>query len=609
MGAVYKGRQLSLDRDIAIKVLPREMGESEEFRESFISEAKAMARLDHSNLLGIYDYGTVEGMPYIVMQYVDGGSLHDAAYNIAVELMQAVTIVRGICEGLAHAHANGIVHRDIKPSNILLTHKVEPKIADFGLAHAADSDKPGLVMGTPGYTAPEVFQDFNQAGPLADIYSVGVILHQLLTGIDPAGSMEPPNHPSGSLRLDLIWRKATHIDPAQRYQNVDVMIADLDAWIKAKQKLGLSASPAVLQKPRRPVLDSTSGSDGNVIGKMGIIGILVVLIVVAYMVLNEGKEEIQNTNTTTQNTQPGSADIPKPKPEPKKPVSLPPLKERPVLEPEPANSDEDDEDQEDDEPEAPVMAQEDDEPEPEPSENLGYGDPELRQRASELIAEARKKRDKTLSDNASALRFSLSPLTAGANTKLKALLEKVKEDIVNNRIPLVDDVPGLPEKISSAYKTYYAKEETIDLNYRSDLTRIRDAYVSRLKGASDNASDKNLKARLDAQADEAVDLDQWIALLSPEPQKVTINSTGGAFGIFEGNWEVNTGESIERWTANSNGKIEVEDKEWLVSWEFLDDGTLQIIWEDKQPFKLKRDGEGWSGETSGGGAVSLKPED
>jgi serine/threonine protein kinase len=233
MGAVYKGRQISLDRDIAIKVLPHEVGASEELRESFISEAKAMARLNHSNLLGVFDYGTVEGMPYIVMEYVSGGSLHQAAYNQAVELMQAAMIVKGICAGLSHAHEHGIVHRDIKPSNILLTQKVEPKVADFGLAHAADWDTPGLVMGTPGYTAPEVFQDPSQAGVLADIYSVGVILHQLLTGTDPAGCMEPPSQPSGSLRLDAIWRKATNVNPALRYPTVAAMAEDIDRWIAA----------------------------------------------------------------------------------------------------------------------------------------------------------------------------------------------------------------------------------------------------------------------------------------------------------------------------------------------------------------------------------------
>ena len=228
MGAVYKGQQSALEREVAIKVLPKEIGENQEFRESFATEAKAMARLNHPNLIGVFDFGDVEGMPYIVMEYVDGSSLYEAAWNEEIDRHQAVTITKAICDGLAHAHDHDIAHRDIKPANILLTAKGEPKIGDFGLAHAADSDQPGLVMGTPGYTAPEVFEDPNQAGPLADIYSVGVILHQLLTGIDPTESQQPPAQPSGNLRLDAIWRKATHHNPAQRYQNVSEMATDLE---------------------------------------------------------------------------------------------------------------------------------------------------------------------------------------------------------------------------------------------------------------------------------------------------------------------------------------------------------------------------------------------
>jgi serine/threonine protein kinase len=219
MGAVYKGRQISLDRDIAIKVLPREMVQSKEFLDSFVSEAKSMARLNHPNLLGVFDYGDVEGMPYIVMEYVDGGSLHQAAWNQAVEPLQAVSIVKGICDGLAHAHEQGIVHRDIKPSNILLTPSIEAKVADFGLAHATDSDMPGLVMGTPGYTAPEVFQDPNQAGNLADIYSVGVILHQLLTSCSPASTRQDAwsrraIRPATSASMRSGARRHTHIPPS-----------------------------------------------------------------------------------------------------------------------------------------------------------------------------------------------------------------------------------------------------------------------------------------------------------------------------------------------------------------------------------------------------------
>ena len=134
MGAVYKARQRSLDRDVAIKILPRELGEDPEFHQSFETEAKAMARLNHPNLIGVYDFGAVEGMPYIVMEYVNGKSLFHSAYNIAIDPIQAVTIVKGICDGLAHAHENGVIHRDIKPANILLTPKAEPKIGDFGLA-------------------------------------------------------------------------------------------------------------------------------------------------------------------------------------------------------------------------------------------------------------------------------------------------------------------------------------------------------------------------------------------------------------------------------------------------------------------------------------------
>ncbi len=130
MGAVYRGRQLSLDREVAIKVLLNEFGEDAAFRESFTTEARAMARLNHPNLLGVHDYGDINGMPYIVMEYVEGGSLHEAAWNTAIEPLQAVEIVIGICKGLAHAYENGIIHRDIKPANILLTLKAEQKVAD-----------------------------------------------------------------------------------------------------------------------------------------------------------------------------------------------------------------------------------------------------------------------------------------------------------------------------------------------------------------------------------------------------------------------------------------------------------------------------------------------
>ena len=156
MGAVYRAKQKSLGRDVAIKVLPREMGRDPRYRESFETEARAMARLNHPNLISVYDSGAVDEMPYIVMEYVPGKSLYHSSYGKQVDPEQAVELIQGVCAGLGHAHENGIIHRDIKPANVLLTTKAEPKIGDFGLARPVDDKGVGLVMGTPGYTAPEL---------------------------------------------------------------------------------------------------------------------------------------------------------------------------------------------------------------------------------------------------------------------------------------------------------------------------------------------------------------------------------------------------------------------------------------------------------------------
>lgn len=237
MGAVYKANQRSLDRLVAIKILPREFGEDPEFRESFETEAKAMARLNHPNLLGVYDYGDIEGMPYIVMEFVDGKSLYHSAWNKAIEPEQAIEIIRGICDGLGHAHEHGILHRDIKPANILLTAKAQPKIGDFGLAQATDTTGTGQVMGTPGYTAPEITHNPEQAGIGTDIYAVGVILHELITGQrpDPTGVEKP--RLSGDRGLDAIWKKATDPVIDKRYRSAEEMAAALSAWRPSTRRL------------------------------------------------------------------------------------------------------------------------------------------------------------------------------------------------------------------------------------------------------------------------------------------------------------------------------------------------------------------------------------
>lgn len=593
MGAVYKGRQLSLDRDIAIKVLPHEVGESEEFRESFISEAKSMARLNHSNLLGVFDYGTVEGMPYIVMEYVEGGSLHQAAYNQAVEPMQAAIIVKGICDGLAHAHENGIVHRDIKPSNILLTQKAEPKIADFGLAHAADSDKPGLIMGTPGYTAPEVFQDPNQAGTLADIYSVGVILHQLLTGIDPAGSMEPPSQPTGSLRLDAIWRKATHANPSQRYPAIEAMAADIEKWIAAKQKAvaPVSRGATPYAPPVRQVPVGTDG--GGSMGKLLVVGALAILVVIAYLVLEDRKK---NSGEPVTGNPPTGTPVTSEEPPPPVPVSLPTAVVEPVARPGfvPIEETEDEKSI----PEVVEIAEEDT-----PTRELPPGDPELRERAIGLIGDARKKRDKELADNVSALHFAIKAQSRDAKPDVLSLVETLKTNIVENRIPMTEGVTGLPGAMERAFTDARAKEDSIDERYRNDLTRIRDAYVTRLQGAADDSEDQDLKRRLIAQAERAEDMDSWIGLLAPEPERAIKKGVGGSG--FAGNWDSHSYNQSSRWIAHPDGRMEIVGKDWKVTWELLGDGTLIVNWNKKAPYRYTLVGEEWVGENPHGGKATL----
>ena len=233
MGAVYKARQRSLDRDVAIKILPRELGEDPLFRSSFQAEARAMARLSHPNLIRVYDFGDLDGLLYIVMEYVAGNSLFQSAHRKAIDAKQAVEIVHAACLGLAHAHANGIVHRDIKPANILLTPKCEPKIGDFGLARCTRTDVDGLAMGTPAYMAPEILAHPERGDPQSDVFAMGAVLRELLTGV-PADNHE--SAPLGILDPVLagICRKATHADPATRYPDAASLAEQLNRWMTTK---------------------------------------------------------------------------------------------------------------------------------------------------------------------------------------------------------------------------------------------------------------------------------------------------------------------------------------------------------------------------------------
>ena len=200
MGVVYKARQRQLNRLVAVKILPPSVGEDPAFAERFTREAQALAQLNHPNIVQVYDFGQTDEFFYFVMEYVDGVNLRALIRDGKLKPEEALKIVPQICEALQFAHDEGIVHRDIKPENILIDKKGRVKIADFGLAkllgQAAEDISltgTGQLMGTLGYMAPEQLQHAHAVDHRADIYSLGVVFYEMLTGHLPIGRFEPPS--------------------------------------------------------------------------------------------------------------------------------------------------------------------------------------------------------------------------------------------------------------------------------------------------------------------------------------------------------------------------------------------------------------------------------
>lgn len=234
MGAVYQVRQRELDRIVALKILPPSIGDRPGFAERFTLEAKALAKLNHPGIVTIHDTGKVDGLYYLLMEYVDGLNLRQLIEAGRISAREALSIVPQICDALQYAHDAGIVHRDIKPENILLDRQGRVKVADFGLAKLvgvgesvtapASSDtecfsEAGQVMGTPQYMAPEQIQHPRDVDHRADIYSLGVVFYQMLTGELPGKSLEPPSKKvSTDVRLDEIVLRAMEKNPEHRYQ-------------------------------------------------------------------------------------------------------------------------------------------------------------------------------------------------------------------------------------------------------------------------------------------------------------------------------------------------------------------------------------------------------
>ena len=236
MGAVYKARQPMLDRIIALKVLPPAVAGDPGFAERFNREARALARLNHPNIVAVYDFGKAGNLHYLLMEFVDGTNLRQVEQAGKLSSEQALTIVPKICEALQYAHDQGVVHRDIKPENILVDKSGRVKIADFGIAKMVGQGPTDVsltgakdVVGTPHYMAPEQIEKPQAVDHRADIYSLGVVFYEMLTGELPLGKFAPPSTKVVvDVRLDEVVLHALEKEPARRYQQASQVKSDVE---------------------------------------------------------------------------------------------------------------------------------------------------------------------------------------------------------------------------------------------------------------------------------------------------------------------------------------------------------------------------------------------
>ena len=269
MGVVYKARQKSLNRLVALKILAPERERDAAFAQRFALEAETLAKLNHPGIVTIYDFGQTDGLFYLVMEFVDGVSLRHLLEAGRVSPREALAIVPQICDALQYAHDQRIVHRDIKPENILLDRQGRVKVADFGLAKLVEMDAGGIpltpplspsggrgapalteagkVMGTPQYMAPEQRQHPTEVDHRADIYSLGVVFYQMLTGELPDQPIEPPSRKVRiDVRLDEVVLRALEKEPERRYQQVSQVKTDVET-IRTTPTQGAAGSSATAQ--------------------------------------------------------------------------------------------------------------------------------------------------------------------------------------------------------------------------------------------------------------------------------------------------------------------------------------------------------------------------
>ncbi len=252
MGVVYKARDLRLNRLVALKMVLAGAGAAPKELSRFKAEAEAVARLRHPNIVQIFEVGDHDGRPFLALEYVEGGSLAEHLDGTPLPARRAARLVEALADAVHHAHANGVVHRDLKPANVLLDADGRPLVTDFGLAKLLDADlghtQTGAVLGSPSYMAPEQAEGKTKdVGPASDVYALGALLYELLTGRPPfqaptlLDTLEQVRHhdpapprsvqPAVPRDLETVCLKCLEKKPAHRYASAADLARDLRCFL------------------------------------------------------------------------------------------------------------------------------------------------------------------------------------------------------------------------------------------------------------------------------------------------------------------------------------------------------------------------------------------
>ncbi|GAB1471592.1 hypothetical protein MASR2M66_24700 [Chloroflexota bacterium] len=323
MATVYRAFDPSFDREVAIKVLPREMMHDPHFRSRFEREIKMIASLEHPSIVPVYDVGDDDGQPFFVMRFMNGGSLSNIIEKGSVSLQDTARIVEKIAQGLAHAHRKGIIHRDLKPDNILFDETGEPFISDFGVAKLSESASNltgSGVIGTPAYMSPEQAQGI-EIDQRSDVYGLGVIVYQMLTGRQPYSADTPMGvvikHitepvpeilkilPAIKPEIDAIIKTAMAKDKTQRYANTIELAKALNvAAFGETGNLTYSSSTGILPRLKN---NTTQLSRKQTTG-LAVTGIVIIIALIGLFLL--GRQLFASDEPAATESQTASTSVP-----------------------------------------------------------------------------------------------------------------------------------------------------------------------------------------------------------------------------------------------------------------------------------------------------------